>query len=250
MGARFCPACGHRLSADDAAPPPVRRPPPPREPSPESHGHAMWRVFSPALQAWLWLLALNGVVGLVGHAIDLTSPWYDASAQAVSALVVLACIRRDWPALAPLVRKSGLGQHAGRALLAMALLLVFLQAWFWGLDRLGAETQDYLEDFRNHDWPLWTAFVLVAVSPAVVEELAFRGFILHRLDGVMGPREAVVVQAAMFSVLHMHPIVFPSHFVFGLVLGVMRRWTGSLWPGIAGHFLWNAWVLVQELSAP
>ena len=59
--------------------------------------------------------------------------------------------------------------------------------------------------------------------------------------------EALVVQAALFSVVHLLPLVFVSHFVFGLLLGQVRRWTKSLYPCVALHALWNASVFAGEL---
>jgi hypothetical protein len=50
------------------------------------------------------VLALNGVIGLAGHAIDLSSPWYDVAATAAMGLLVAVACRGDWPALQPLLR--------------------------------------------------------------------------------------------------------------------------------------------------
>jgi membrane protease YdiL (CAAX protease family) len=44
-------------------------------------------------------------------------------------------------------------------------------------------------------------------------------------------------------------VIFPSHFFIGLVLGLLRRWTGSLYPGIAVHAAWNARVIWLELAS-
>lgn len=132
-------------------------------------------------------------------------------------------------------------------LVAAAVLFGFLELYFGVLRRWGALDASYSEAYLDHGWPVWSIYLLISLAPAVFEELAFRGFIMARLDAVMGPREAVAVQAAMFSVLHMSPLVFPSHFVFGVLLGALRRGTGSLYPGMAVHAAWNAWVVWQEL---
>ena len=81
------------------------------------------------------------------------------------------------------------------------------------------------------------------------EELAFRGVIQSRLERVMNRRDALIVQAAMFSALHMMPLVFVSHFVMGVGFGWLRNRTGSLWPGVLLHMAWNAWVLTEEWIA-
>ena len=56
------------------------------------------------------------------------------------------------------------------------------------------------------------------------------------------------MQAALFSMLHLGVAIFPSHFVIGLVLGVLRRRTRSLYPGMAVHLTWNAAVVWAELG--
>ena len=85
--------------------------------------------------------------------------------------------------------------------------------------------------------------------PAIFEELAFRGYILAQLDRWLRPGEALFVQAALFSVLHVSVAVFLSHFIMGLGLGLLRRRTHSLYPGMLAHGCWNAWVVTAELLA-
>lgn len=51
----------------------------------------------------------------------------------------------------------------------------------------------------------------------------------------------------MFSILHLSPIIFPSHFLMGLALGFLRMRSKSLYPGMLLHGGWNAWVVSQEL---
>ena len=67
-----------------------------------------------------------------------------------------------------------------------------------------------------------------------------------QLDRVLAPREALVVQAVLFAALHFSPLSIPSHFVIGIVFGILRRKTGSLYPPIVLHALWNGAVLWQE----
>ena len=90
-------------------------------------------------------------------------------------------------------------------------------------------------------------FLGVSVMPAVFEELAFRGVIQSSLEHVFTGVEAWLIQGALFSVLHLFPIMFPSHFLMGLWLGWLRRRSGSVYPGMLMHGLWNALVLAHEL---
>ena len=86
--------------------------------------------------------------------------------------------------------------------------------------------------------------LLTAVSPAVVEELAFRGIIFGALRRTLGGWETVIVTALMFMVLHVSVASFPHLFVGGLLLGAIRLRTGSWLPGVFIHFTHNFLALV------
>jgi hypothetical protein len=88
--------------------------------------------------------------------------------------------------------------------------------------------------------------VLIAVQPAVFEELAFRGSIQSSMQGVLRRREAVVVTALMFAILHLQFLALPHLIVMGLMLGWLRQASGSLYPGMVLHFVHNLIVLLDE----
>jgi membrane protease YdiL (CAAX protease family) len=69
-----------------------------------------------------------------------------------------------------------------------------------------------------------------------------------RLAGVLTQTEAWIVQAALFSVLHLSPLIFVTHFGMGLMLGWLRDWSKSIYPGMLLHAAWNAVVVVDELN--
>jgi ABC-type Na+ efflux pump permease subunit len=88
------------------------------------------------------------------------------------------------------------------------------------------------------------AVLLLAVMPAVCEELFFRGWVLSACAGRRpAPRRAalaVVAQAAAFAAFHLLPERMPQTFMMGLVLGMMTLATGSLLPAIVAHAVHNA----------
>ena len=139
----------------------------------------------------------------------------------------------------------------GRTVLELVLaslgFTLVLSAYFALLKYMGVPTVDFIRSYQKANWPVWSMFVLVSVVPAVVEELAFRGVIQSSLEQVGSGLEAWLIQAALFSVLHLSPIIFPSHFVMGLWFGWLRRRTQSLYPGMLMHGLWNAMVLIGDL---
>jgi membrane protease YdiL (CAAX protease family) len=107
----------------------------------------------------------------------------------------------------------------------------------------------YLDVFDNAGYGLGLGILLIAVQPAVIEELAFRGMILGWLHPVVGATQAMLVSAAMFAILHLSGPSIPHLFVLGLALAWLRGASHSLYPGMIVHFTHNLLCLVDERSA-
>ena len=135
------------------------------------------------------------------------------------------------------------------AWLPLAALLgmgAFMALYLSGLGRLGFETESSLAGYDLQGWTRLLAYLTVALLPGITEEIAFRGYIYNRLLQTVSQREALIVQAAMFSVLHLNPTAYVSHFVFGYVLGLLRARTSSLLPGMLVHVAWNGLVVTLD----
>ena len=78
----------------------------------------------------------------------------------------------------------------------------------------------------------------VAVLPALLEECAFRGFVLERLRP-LGERFAVIVSALFFGLAHGNVVQIPFAFVLGLFFGFVLVRTGNIFLTIWLHFLNN-----------
>lgn len=101
----------------------------------------------------------------------------------------------------------------------------------------------------------WAVTLLLAVMPAVCEELLFRGWMLSGLAGGSPGRRraasAILVQAAAFAAFHLMPERMPQTFALGIVAGVLTLATRSLLPAIVMHLAHNATpVLVVATAAP
>ena len=87
---------------------------------------------------------------------------------------------------------------------------------------------------------------MISICPGVFEELAFRGVIQGRLEEIMRRKDALILQAALFSVMHLLPSAYVSHFLIGLGLGFLRMRCRSLYPAMIVHALWNAVTVLQD----
>lgn len=99
------------------------------------------------------------------------------------------------------------------------------------------------------DAPLWQVILLIGLTPAICEELAFRGFILSGLRRIGHKWTAIVLTAAFFGAVHVVLQQSIAAFVVGVVLGYIAVKTGSLFPAIAYHFTHNSLsVLTQHVD--
>ncbi len=100
--------------------------------------------------------------------------------------------------------------------------------------------------------PSAVLLLTLAVTPAVVEEAFFRGFLFSSLRGRIRPAAVIVSTAVLFGLFHVFvgqtlliERFLPTTFL-GLLLGWVAHRTGSVLPGMLLHFLHNA---MLELAA-
>lgn len=87
--------------------------------------------------------------------------------------------------------------------------------------------------------------LVIALIPAVGEELTFRGVLQQALTRKMkSPHVAIILSAAIFSFIHFQFYGFLPRMFLGIVLGYMFYITGSLWMSIAMHFVNNGTAVV------
>ena len=90
----------------------------------------------------------------------------------------------------------------------------------------------------------WVGVVVIALVPAIAEELVFRGVIQKNLVRWFSPHVGVWLGAAIFSAIHFQFFGFVPRFVLGLVLGYLYLWSGNILVSMAAHFTQNAFQLL------
>lgn len=81
--------------------------------------------------------------------------------------------------------------------------------------------------------------LIVAVMPAICEELMFRGYILTAMENKLKPASAVLLSAALFGVYHMSVVKFFTTGLIGLAICYVAYKTKSIIPGMIMHFINN-----------
>ena len=115
------------------------------------------------------------------------------------------------------------------------------------IEEMEVKAGDLFERFLNVNgiWPLLLNIFVIAVIPAIGEELLFRGvlqkiFINWTKNVFLG----VLITSIAFALLHFQFLSVLPRFVLGMVLGYMFVWTRSLWMPILAHFVNNALAVV------
>jgi membrane protease YdiL (CAAX protease family) len=243
-GAGFCQNCGRTVQT--SIDPPAIRAPSVEISQPGLTFDSHWKELKQV--GWLFALLLGSslIVGTLSR-FD-ASPWPGAIVSGIDALIVLSFAAFRFRELAPLLGRPSFDPQ--RALILVLLALAFfavLNAYFTLIEWMGMPFFRLADGYEKAGWPTASMFLLVSLLPAFVEELAFRGIIQCSLERIAGERQALFIQAALFSVLHLSPLMFVSHFFMGLCFGYMRLRSKSLYPGMALHAGWNAFVLLKEL---
>jgi membrane protease YdiL (CAAX protease family) len=140
----------------------------------------------------------------------------------------------------------------GRALgLAFGLFLVAL-ALAAALEPLlpAGEEQGLTPDGWDGDRAVQFAanFVVIAGLVPIAEELVFRGLGHTLLVAHLGTRLAVLANGAIFALAHGLLLGLPVLVLFGCALAYVRERTGSLFPCIATHSLFNAFALIAAVA--
>jgi sodium transport system permease protein len=92
--------------------------------------------------------------------------------------------------------------------------------------------------------PLALDLLVLALAPAICEEVLFRGVLLGALRPRFGTAWAVVLTGFLFGAFHMSLHRFLPTAVLGMMLAVIVARTGSIVPAMLVHFIHNSTVVI------
>jgi membrane protease YdiL (CAAX protease family) len=82
------------------------------------------------------------------------------------------------------------------------------------------------------------ATLFLGIATPIGEEFLFRGVVTNALLRY-GPFVGVVGSASIFALMHGLNMVLPAALVAGLVAGELFRRSGSVWPAVVVHIVFN-----------
>lgn len=86
--------------------------------------------------------------------------------------------------------------------------------------------------------------VMIAVLPAIGEELMFRGGLQRSINRmVSSPHAAIWISAIIFSAIHVQFYGFIPRMLLGAGFGYLYYYSGNIWYAITAHFINNAYAV-------
>lgn len=120
-----------------------------------------------------------------------------------------------------------------------------------GFESWAREREDYAATLVafitkfNSIGELMLGLLVIAVLPAIGEEIVFRGLIQNELTkATRNPHVAIWIAAILFSAIHMQFFGFVPRLLLGALFGYLYLWSGNLTMSILAHFVNNGFAVV------
>ncbi|MGN0804012.1 MAG: lysostaphin resistance A-like protein [Candidatus Coproplasma sp.] len=111
------------------------------------------------------------------------------------------------------------------------------------LELIGYKKQEFnLPDISG--WKILPAIVIIAIIPAIMEEILFRGIILNNAEDSVGTLNAIFIVGLLFSLYHGSVEQTVYQFICGCLFAFLAVRSRSVAPCILIHFLNNAVILI------
>lgn len=118
----------------------------------------------------------------------------------------------------------------------------WFENWAQGKEAQLEELTKYLTTFSGvHEYLI--ALVVIALIPAIGEELLFRGLIQNLFGKAFGAHAAIWLSAIIFGVFHFQFYGVVPRIMLGALFGYLYYWSGYLSLAMVGHFINNGLTL-------
>jgi len=167
-------------------------------------------------------------------------------------LLILWLVRADFRSVLGLRRCPPSGFAAGALLGAGTFLITAafgpIQERFLPIpEALQEAFNRFFETDNTTAARLWL-FLVAALSPAICEEVLFRGILLRGFVRRLHPGVAVLAVSVLFGLFHLSIFRFMPTAVLGIPLAYMCLRTGSLFPSVLAHALVNSIALSLSMG--
>jgi len=157
-------------------------------------------------------------------------------------VITITGVGMSWNSIKPFLywKSFKILKVIGYSILSIILAIVVNVIINWlNKSMFGIETY-YYEAFRHLRYAKLITILIIAVQPAIFEELAFRGVIQGGLSRIIEPQQTIYLTAFLFAILHMSFLSLFWLIPFAILLSYLRNKENTLWYGIIMHFFFNA----------
>ena len=137
-------------------------------------------------------------------------------------------------------------------LMAVPAAQVVALAFFHLVNIFIPTPEDLMREFTRQitpaSLPVWQMYLLMALVPALCEELAFRGLLLHGLRNRFHPVVRCLLIGIVFGIFHYTLFRIAPTALLGVILTAIAMMTRSVLPGMLFHFANNSLSIWLEKS--
>lgn len=165
-------------------------------------------------------------------------------------------LRKTFSIRAPSAVSLVLAAAAAIAAVVVVLEIQYIQSTLLPHSREVAKEieKQMQEQLKLSTLSLAAQLVLIALYPAICEEMLFRGFILSGLGSRMRPLNAALVVGVLFGFFHVGPVslnVIPVvHILIGTVMALLVWHSRSIFAGMLFHLIYNSTLVLMPLIRP
>jgi len=109
------------------------------------------------------------------------------------------------------------------------------------------EENYYYSTFSGTAFPILFMFLMIAVQPALIEELGYRGLIMSQLNRILDSKQVIFISAFVFALIHLNIFSMLWIIPFAVLLGYVREKENTIWYGVIIHFMFNATACIVEV---
>jgi len=207
-------------------------------------------VWSSIISMFVGLFLLLMITATIVNSEEVFLPVFTISAG-VLVLVTLQNIlpKDEIKGLLSFENKLDTWKLIGWVLLLDVFVILPLHAAFTLLVFPDAEQQEVINMFKESSgFSLIILALTVSVFTPFAEEFLFRGFILTMLLKRYSPIVSIVISSFVFAIAH-EPIAMALAFGGGCLYGWLRVKTGSIYPSMIAHAIWNGFITLVVIFA-
>lgn len=132
----------------------------------------------------------------------------------------------------------------------LAVLCFFLSnyvgtLWMVFIENIGGSLEENSLLSPTSIQDLTMLIIVAGLLPGICEEIMFRGMVLGAWEA-RGGKKALIVTSFLFAALHASVLGFPSQLIAAFILGMLALCSGSIYPGMVFHILYNSLLMIAS----